>query len=66
MTAEVVDLQDWKYTKIAKKFLELRKESPVSAAAYARKSVEAKHFPILSRYIEQEMISNGEMEPHEE
>jgi len=66
MSADIVDLQDWKYTKIAKKFLELRTDSPAKAAAYARESVEPKNFPTLSRYIEQEMIKNGEMEPHEE
>ena len=66
MTAEIINLQDWKYTKIAKEFIRLREESPSKATAYARESVEPKNFPILSRYIEQEMIANGEMEPHEE
>jgi len=66
MSAEIIDLQDWKYTKIAKEFIRLRKLSPSEAASYARESVDPKNFSILSRYIEQEMIDNGDMEPHEE
>ena len=62
----VIDFNDWKYTRIAKEFIKLRAESPVKAADYARRSVDPKDFSTLSRYIEQEMIKNGDMEPHEE
>ena len=65
MTAEIVDLTDYKYTKIAEKFVEIREKSSSEAAQYARETVPSEHFHILSKYIEQELIKRGEYEPKE-
>jgi len=59
MTAEIINFEDWKYTKIAKEFIEIRKTDPIGAATFAREKVKAVDFKTLSRYIEQEMINNG-------
>lgn len=66
MSADIVDLDDWKYTRIAKTFVEIRKNSPNEAAQYARETVPPEKFSILSKYIELELIKMGEFEPHEE
>jgi len=66
MTADVVDFNDYKYTRIAKEFVRLRNESPSAAAQYAREQVPAEKFSVLSKYIELELIKIGEFEPHEE
>ena len=66
MTAEIVNFEDWKYTKIAKEFIEIRAKDPIRAAQFARDKVPAKDFKTLSKYIEQELIRIGEFEPHEE
>ena len=66
MTAEVVDLNDYKYTQIAKHFVKLRDKSPSEAAQYARDTVPAEKFSILSKYIELELVKRGDFEPHEE
>lgn len=66
MSADIVDMNDYKYGKIAKEFVRLRSTDPQGAARYAREQVKAEDFAILSKYIELELMRNGEYEPHEE
>jgi len=65
MSADIVDMNDYKYTKIAQEFVRLREKNPSEAAQYARDTVDAEQFSILSKYIELELMKNGEYEPHE-
>lgn len=63
-TAQIIDFNDYKYGKIAEEFIRLRKTDPTAAARYARESVPAENFTILSKYIELELMRNGEYEPN--
>lgn len=65
MTAEIINFEDWKYTKIAKEFVEIRATDPIRAATFARDKVKPADFKTLSKYIELELIRIGEFEPRE-
>jgi len=65
MTVEIINFEDWKYTKIAKEFVEIRAKDPIAAATFARVKVKAEDFKILSKYIELELVRIGEFEPRE-
>jgi len=65
MTVEIINFEDWKYTKIAKEFVEIRAKDPIAAATFAREKVKAEDFKILSKYIELELVRIGEFEPRE-
>ena len=65
MTAEIVNLEGWKYTKIAKEFVEIRAKDPIAAATFARQKVRPEDFKTLSKYIELELVRVGEFEPRE-
>ena len=65
MSAEIINFEDYKYTKIAKEFIEIRKTDPMGAADFAKSKVKAANFKILSKYIELELIRIGEFEPRE-
>jgi len=66
MTAEIIDLQEWKYTKIAQEFVALREKDPIAAATFARGKVKPEEFKILSKYIEAELSRQRGSEPLEE
>jgi len=66
MTAEIIDLQEWKYTKIAQEFVALRAKDPIAAATFARGKVKPEEFSILSKFIEAELSRQRGSEPLEE
>ena len=65
MSAEIVDLKEWKYRKIAEEFVELRKTDPIAAATFARGKVKSEEFSALSVFIDAELARQRGSEPYE-
>ena len=62
MTAQIINIQDWKYGKIAKEFLRIRKTDPQAAARYAQEQVKEEEYEELSKHIQSEIMRNKEPE----
>lgn len=60
MTAQIIDMKEWKYTKIAEEFVKIRATDSKAAAEYAKSKVPKEEFSILSQYIKAEITrQNG-------
>jgi len=66
MTADIVNFNEYKYTKIAEEFVRLRSEDPIKAADYARGKVKPDEFDILSKYIDAEISRQRGSEPYDD
>jgi len=59
MSTNVIDLRDWKYGKIARKFMKLRATDPQAAARFARESVKPEEYSVLNEYIRSELARSN-------
>lgn len=59
--SKVTNIMDFKYEKIALKFLELKKSNPSGAAKYAREAVPEGDWDILSKYIQAEITRRSKI-----
>jgi len=64
MTAEIIDFESKKYTKLAIEFVRLRDINASDAAAFARANVRPKEYKILNKYIQAEISRQRGSEPY--
>lgn len=59
----VIDFNEFKYSRIALEFVNIRSKDPNAAAQFAKEKVKPEEFEILSKYIEAELSRQRGSEP---